>query len=114
MTPARLNALAEADNGVVDAPPHEERSPEWKAIGRVIDQFVGRVPTVSKHRAVNGAYIAEVVARLDADGDHAAADTIVWLCWHTALDRERERFLQDYADEQITALRARARAMEGE
>lgn len=89
----------------IEAPRNGETDPEWRAIRRSIDLFVGRVPTVGKHRALNTAHIAETVARLDAGGDHAAADTIVWQCWHRALDRERERFLLEDAREQMVAIR---------
>jgi hypothetical protein len=96
----------------VDAPENGEPDAEWRAIRRTIDYFVGRVPTIGKHRAVNTAHIQAVVARLDEAGDREAADTIVWLCWHRALDRERERFLLADKDEELTALRARAQATE--
>lgn len=90
----------------VEAPENGETDPEWRAIRRSIDLFVGRVPVVGKHRALNTRHIEETVARLDAAGDHAAADTIVWQCWHRALDRERERFLLDDARQRMAALRA--------
>lgn len=74
-------------------PENGEADPEWRAIRRAIDQFAGRIPTISKHRAVHNEHLAKLVARLDATGDKEAADTIVWQCWFRALDRERERFL---------------------
>lgn len=90
---AALTPPVDGDEFVMVPPPNGEKDPEWAAIKRAIDQFVGRVPTVGKHRAVNNAHLAETVAHLDAIGERAAADTIVWLCWWRALDRERERFL---------------------
>jgi len=87
---ARVSAREEDP---IDPPENGEPDPQWRAIKRAIDQFAGRVPSISKHRATNNAHIAAVVARLDAAGDAEAADTIVWQCWFRALDRERERFL---------------------
>jgi hypothetical protein len=93
----------------IDAPLNGEPDPEWRAIRRAIDQFVGRVPVISKHRAVHNTTLAETVARLDAAGDREAADTIVWLCWFRALDRERERFLLADAAESRTLATTPAR-----
>ena len=81
----------------IEAPANGERDPEWAAIRRTIDYFVGRKPVIGKHRAVNTAHITAMVAHLDEIGEREAADTIVWLCWHRALDRERERFLTEDA-----------------
>ncbi len=101
---AALALPAPVVEGEIVPPENGEPDPEWRAIKRAIDQFVGRVPTISKHRALNNAHIKGVVDRLDASGDHEAADTIVWQCWWRALDRERERFLLADKDEQIAAL----------
>lgn len=94
-----FDRLASTQPAPIEAPENGETDPEWRAIRRAIDQFVGRVPTISKHRAVTNAHIAAVVERLDAAGDREAADTIVWQCWWRALDRERERFLMQDAQE---------------
>jgi hypothetical protein len=93
-------ALRRRDRVVEEAivpPVNGEPDPEWAVIRRAIDQFAGRVPTISKHRALHNTHLAAVVARLDAAGDREAADTIVWQCWYRALDRERERFLLEDA-----------------
>jgi len=90
---------ADASREPIQAPENGEKDPEWRAIRRSIDMFVGRVPTIGKHSAVHVSHIKETVARLDAAGDRAAADTIVWQCWYRALDRERERFLLSHAAE---------------
>lgn len=100
----RLEALRRDQEPIVP-PPNGEPDPEWAAIKRAIDQFAGRVPTVSKHRAVHNAHLAAVVERLDEAGDREAADTIVWQAWYRALDRERERFLLDDANARLEALR---------
>jgi hypothetical protein len=89
----RIDAALELDAGPIEPPENGEPDPAWRAIKRAIDQFAGRIPTISKHRATNNSHIAAVVSRLDAAGDSEAADTIVWQCWFRALDRERERFL---------------------
>lgn len=102
----RTTPTTEAGVAQVEAVPNGERDPAWAAIPRAIDQFVGRVPVVTKHQAVHNKHIAETVARLDEAGDRAAADTIVWLCWFSALDRERERFLNDHNAEATASLRA--------
>ena len=90
----------------VKAPTNGEPDPAWAAIKRAIDQFVGRVPSIGKHRALNNAHLAALVERLDAAGDKEAADTIVWQCWWRALDRERERFLLADAEERLAAVSA--------
>lgn len=109
LSPQTLPAPGE----VVEAPENGEPDPEWRAIRRAIDQFVGRVPVISKHRAIHNTTLAETVARLDAAGDREAADTIVWLCWFRALDRERERFLlADAAEKSATVAEAYARGVE--
>ena len=109
---AELEAAASDQGEVIEAPENGEPDPEWRAIRRAIDQFVGRVPVINKHRAVHNTVIAETVARLDAAGDREAADVIVWQCWYRALDRERERFLLADAEERIAALKPEA--LEGE
>lgn len=98
-------ALAAMREGAdpISAPANGEPDPEWAAIKRAIDQFVGRVPSIGKHRALNNAHLAAQVERLDATGDKEAADTIVWQCWWRALDRERERFLLADAEEKLAA-----------
>jgi hypothetical protein len=100
-----LEDLAAMREGVapISAPANGEPDPAWAAIKRAIDQFVGRVPSIGKHRALNNSHLAELVERLDAAGDKEAADTIVWQCWWRALDRERERFLLTDADEKLAA-----------
>lgn len=92
-------------------PENKEPSEEWRAIKRAIDQFAGRIPSIGRHKAINNAHIAAVVARLDEAGDHEAADMIVWGCWWRALDRERDRFLATQA--RIDALREAADIAQG-
>ena len=94
-----ITALVKASGepGEVVPPANGERNPELAAIKRTIDYFVERRPVIGKHHAVNTAHITTVVANLDAIGEREAADTIVWLVWHRALDRERERFLTEDA-----------------
>jgi len=55
--------------------------------------YVGRKPSISKHRAINNVHIKGVVDRLDEIGETEAADTLIWMLWWRDLDAERERFL---------------------
>jgi hypothetical protein len=57
--------------------------------------YVGRKPTISKHRATNTVHLRALLDRLDAAGDAEAADTIAWLLWWEAINANRERFLID-------------------
>lgn len=68
--------------------------------------YTGRVPTVSKERALHTASVRALVERLDSDGEHAAADTIVWLLWWREIDRNRERLLIDFHAEQLAEARS--------
>ena len=58
---------------------------------------LGRIPVISKYRAVNHAQLKETIAALDAAGMREAADTIVWLVWHRILDEQRHDFLMEDA-----------------
>ena len=55
--------------------------------------YVGRKPTISKHRAMNNAHLRALIDRLDASGDAEAADTVAWLIWWEDINSNRERFL---------------------
>jgi hypothetical protein len=103
-TPVEAASALES-RSAIEAPENNEPDEQWRSIKRAIDHFVGRVPSIGKHRAVNTAHIQAVVARLDAADDREAADTIVWLCWHRALDQVRERFLLADKDEQLAEVR---------
>ncbi|WP_347270338.1 hypothetical protein [Rhizorhabdus histidinilytica] len=63
--------------------------------------YVGRRPSISKHRALNNVHIKGIIDRLDEIGEAEAADTLVWLLWWRDLDAQRERFLIDHWNEQL-------------
>lgn len=63
--------------------------------------YVGRVPTVGKHKACNNVHLKNVIDRLDAIGETEAADTIVWLLWWRDIVSNREQFLIKYWNEQL-------------
>jgi hypothetical protein len=71
---------------------------------RASEIYAGRVPSISKHRAINNVHIKTVVDRLDAVGEEEAADTLIWLLWWRDLDFERERFLISDMQERLTEL----------
>ena len=45
---------------------------------------------VGRYAAVNDAHLRATIERLDATGDHAAADTIAWLVWWNELNNVRK------------------------
>lgn len=63
----------------------------------------GRIPAISKHRAINYVHIKSVVEALDAAGMKEAADTIVWGVWWRVLDEQRHDFLLADQKERLTA-----------
>lgn len=63
--------------------------------------YAGRLPTISKHRAINTVHIKAIVDRLDGIGETEAADTLIWLLWWRDLDAEREKFLIEHWNEQL-------------
>jgi hypothetical protein len=94
-----LTALFSPPAGVVEA----GELPSLAEIGAV-----GRVPLISKHRALNVQVVRDTIARLDAAGDREAADVLVWQVWWRHIDENRHQFLikdaEDRARQALSAL----------
>lgn len=103
-------ARAEAAEARVMELEGDQRLPEaddLTAIG-----VVGRIPTVTKHRAANLAHIKEMIDGLDVAGLRKEADTLAWSVWWRVLDRQREVFLLADKDKRIAELEALLRGGE--
>ena len=96
MAPSLAETLKDVANDMVQdvsVPLQDPRINPWDSGFGNTPWYVGQTPTVGRYQATNNNHLKTLVARLQEAGDHEAAGTLVWLCWHRDIDFNRGRFL---------------------